>query len=192
MNTAKADENRNQDHPNCSEANTMIGLPERTEAAEYYHRYINRIVNPDVTAEFARQLDEATAVLNRISEEKSLYRYAPDKWSIRQLWSHVNDAERVFVFRALWFARGVETPLPGFDQDVVVAGARADEREWSRHVEEFRNIRLSTISLFRNLPADAWKRTGVASGFNFTVHAMAYIAAGHVDHHLAVLRERYL
>jgi DinB superfamily len=172
--------------------NGMIGLPQRTEAAEYYHRYIDRIANPDVTAEFTRQLDETTAFLNQISEEKSLYQYAPDKWSIRQMWGHVNDTERVFVFRALWFARGLETPLPGFDQDVVVAGARADEREWSRHVEEFRNVRLATISFFRNLPAEAWKRTGTASGFSFTVHALAYIAAGHVDHHLAVLRERYL
>jgi DinB superfamily len=172
--------------------NNMIGLPQRTEAAQYYHQYIDRIVNPDVTAELALQLDETVAILNRISEEKSLYCYAPDKWSIRQMWSHVNDAERVFVFRALWFARGMKTPLPSFDQDVLVTGARADERDWSRHVEEFQSIRLSTITFFRNLPAHAWKRTGTASGCPFTVHALAYVTAGHVDHHLGILQSRYL
>jgi hypothetical protein len=172
--------------------NAMIGLPERTEAAEYYHKYIYRIVNPDVTAELARQLDQTTTFLDRISEEKSLLRYSPDKWSIRQMWGHVNDAERVFVFRALWFARGMETPLPGFDQDTVVTGAQADKKEWSRHVEEFRSVRQATLSFFRNLPPEAWKRAGTASGYSFTVHALAYIAAGHVDHHAAMIRERYL
>jgi DinB superfamily len=171
---------------------SMIGLPQRSEAAEYYHRYIDRIDNPDITAELKRQLEQATVVLNSISGEKSLYRYASDKWSIRQMWGHVNDTERVFVLRALWFARGLESALPSFDQDVVVAGARSDEIEWSRHVEEFRNVRLATISFFGNLPREAWKRVGIASGFSFTVRALAYIAAGHVDHHMSILRERYL
>lgn len=170
----------------------MIGLPSRTEAAEYYFTYIDRITNPDVTAELTRQLGETMAFLRSISEEKSLYRYAPGKWSIREAWGHVNDAERVFVYRALWFARGVETPLPSFDQEIVVAGAHSDETEWSRHVEEFQDIRRATISFFHNLPPEAWMRTGTASGCAFTVHALAYITAGHVNHHLAVLRDHYL
>jgi DinB superfamily len=171
---------------------SMIGHPQRGEAAEYYHRYIDRIDNPDIIAELKRQLEQTTVVLNSISEEKSVYRYGPDRWSIRQMWGHVNDTERVFVLRALWFARGMESALPSFDQDVVVAGAHSDEIDWSRHVEEFRNVRLATISFFGNLPQEAWMRTGTASGFSFTVRALAYIAAGHVDHHLSVLRERYL
>jgi DinB superfamily len=170
----------------------MIGLPERTEAAEYYFKYIGRITSNDITSVLETQADETAAFLRGISEEKSLYRYAPGKWSIRQAWNHVNDSERAFIFRALWFARGFESPLPSYDQEIAVAAAGADEVPWARHVEEFRQIRLGTVAFFRNLPAEAWKRSGTASGNLFTVRALAYIVAGHTVHHMAILRERYL
>ena len=169
----------------------MIGIPERTEAAPYYFTYIDRIIGADIVSRLESQLEEATGFLNSISEEKSLFRYAPGKWSIREVLSHLNDCERMFVFRALWFARGFDTPLPSFEQEIAAAAARADETPWSRHVQEFQQIRRATLPFFRNLPEEAWKRTGIASGNQFTVRALAYIAAGHVDHHLAVLRERY-
>lgn len=168
------------------------GVPQRDEAAPYYFTYIDRISSPDVVSVLEDQVTEATALLRGISEEKSLYRYAPEKWSIRQSWSHVNDAERVFVYRALWFARGFESPLPSFEQEIGVAGARADGVAWARHVDEFRNVRQASLSFFRNLPADAWNRRGTASGNPFTVRAMAFIVAGHAAHHMAILRERYL
>jgi hypothetical protein len=98
----------------------------------------------------------------------------------------------LFVFRALWFARGFDSPLPSFDQDVAVSTAGSDDRSWRSHVEEFRTIRNATVSFFQNLPADAWMRRGVASGNPFTVRALAYISAGHVSHHVKILRERYL
>jgi hypothetical protein len=104
--------------------------------------------------------------------------------------NHVNDVERVFVFRALWFARGFNAPLPGFDQEV--ASTKADELSWSRHIDEFRTVRLSTLSFFRNLPGEQWSRTGVADENLFTVRALAHIVAGHVTHHTAVVKERYL
>ena len=106
--------------------------------------------------------------------------------------NHITDTERAFAFRALWFARGFQAPLPSYDQNIAAAGAEADNVSWSAHVEEFRRVRLSTISLFRNLPAEAWTRSGIASDNPFTVRALAYIIAGHVAHHVAVLRERYL
>ena len=106
--------------------------------------------------------------------------------------SHLNDTERLCVFRALWFARTFDSPLPSFDQNIAIAGARADERSWCSHVAEFRAVREATLEFFDNLPADAWGRRGVASGSPFTVRALAYIAAGHVIHHAAILRERYL
>ncbi len=127
-----------------------------------------------------------------ISEEKSLYRYAPEKWSVRQVVNHVNDTERVFVSRAFWFARGFDSPLPSYDQDLSAAAARADEVPWADHVEEFRGIRLATVAFFRNLPAAAWGRSGIASGNPFSVRALAYITAGHASHHVAILQERYL
>jgi len=170
----------------------MISRPEADEAAPYYFRYINRVTSNDILSVLQSQLDETVPVLRGISEEKSLYRYAPEKWSIRQLWGHVNDAERVFMMRALWFARNFDTEMPSFEQEIAVAAAESDNVPWAWHVEEFREIRLATISFFRNLPAEAWMRKGVASGNPVSVRACAYIVAGHVMHHEAVLREKYL
>ena len=170
----------------------MTGRPEKSEAGAYYFNYIDQVPGTDVSAVLAAQLEECTALFSEISEEKSLYRYAPDKWSIRQLLNHVSDTERAFAFRALWFARGFDTPLPSYDQNIAAAGAGADAVAWALHVEEFHRVRLATISLFANMPAEAWMKTGIASDNKFTVRAMAFITAGHVTHHLKVLRERYL
>ena len=170
----------------------MIGLPERTEAPPYYFKYIDRISNADVLEELAKQLEEALELFSGISEERSLHRYGPEKWSVRQVLNHVNDTERVFVFRALWFARGFDSPLPSFDQNVSSAAAGADEIPWARTVEEFDGVRRATLDFFRNLPADAWMKSGIASDNPFTVRALAFITAGHLTHHMAILREKYL
>lgn len=168
-----------------------IGRPDRSEAAEYYFKYIERIKGDDPVAALESQLGEVLASLETISDETSLFRYAPDKWSLRQVLCHLNDTERVFVYRALWFARGFDTPLPSFDQDVAVASAGADEVSWTSRLEEFRGIRQASIALFRNLPAEAWLRRGIASDNPSTVRALAYIVAGHVAHHMAIVHERY-
>ena len=170
----------------------MTGIPERTEAADYYFKYIDRIPSTDIVGQLASQMDDQLAVLRNISEEKSLHRYAPGKWSIRQLWNHVNDCERVFVFRAFWFARGFDSPMPSFDQDPAAVAARADDVSWASHIEEFRGVRLSTLAFFQNLQVEAWSKKGVASGNPCTVRALAYIAAGHAAHHASILQERYL
>ena len=170
----------------------MIARPQNTEVAPYYFTYINQVTGEDPVATIENQLAESQALFSNISEDKSLHRYAPDKWSIRQVLNHITDTERAFAFRALWFARGFDTPLPSYDQNIAATGADADRIPWAAHVEEFRNVRLSTISLLRNMPAQAWTRSGIASGNPFTVRALAYIIPGHVTHHLALLRERYL
>lgn len=162
------------------------------EAAPYYFRYIDLVQTDDVVSFLQTQLNETMPVLESISEEKSLHSYAPGKWTIRQVLNHVNDGERLFVNRALWFARGFQDPLPSFDQDIAATGAQANDTPWAQLVEEFRNVRLATHSFFLNLPAEAWGRTGIASDNPFTVKALAYIVAGHVAHHTAVLKERYL
>jgi len=180
-------------HPSqTANITSMIGRPEPNEAAPYYFGYINRVSSGDILHELENQLDTTPAFLRGITEEKSLYRYAPEKWTIRQMWGHVNDTERVFLMRALWFARNFDTPMPSFDQDIAVSAANSDDIPWARHVEEFHEIRLATISFFRNLPEEAWSRKGVASGNPFTVRACAYIVAGHTAHHGAVLKEKYL
>ncbi len=170
----------------------MTGRPGNTEAAPNYFTYIDRVPGNDVMAVLESQWEDLAPLLSAISEEKSLHRYAPEKWSIRQLLNHVTDTERAFAFRALWFARGFESHLPSYEQDIAASGAQADHVSWAAHVEEFQRVRLATISLFRNMPPDAWMKTGIASDNRFTVRALAFIIAGHVAHHVAVLRERYL
>jgi len=170
----------------------MIVPPDRTEAAEFYFTYIDKVPPGDVRRVLADQAGEVLTLLRGINDERSLDRYAPAKWSIREVVSHINDAERVFSFRAFWFARGLEGPLAGFDQDAVIRSAGADERSWGRHLDEFAAIRAATIALFDDLPDEAWDRRGIASDKPVTVRALAYICAGHVAHHLEVLRTRYL
>ena len=170
----------------------MTGAPERSEAVPYYFTYIDRIVTDDIVGFLQTQLAGAITLFDGISEEKSLHRYAPGKWSIRQVLNHVTDTERTFLFRALWFARGFEDPLPSFEQDVAAAGAAADECSWARHVEEFRAVRQASHAFFKNMPESGWMRSGVASGNRFTVRAIAYTVAGHYAHHASILRERYL
>jgi uncharacterized damage-inducible protein DinB len=170
----------------------MNGRPYPSEAASYYFTYIDQVAGDHPLPAIESQLDDYEPLLSSISEEKSLYRYGPGKWSIRQVFNHVSDTERAFAFRALWFARGFDTPLPSYDQETSSAGANADAVSWAAHVEEFKRVRLATVSLFRNLPAEAWMRTGTASGNPFTVRALAFIIPGHVTHHFRILRERYL
>jgi len=169
----------------------MIGRPQNSEAAPYYFTYIDLVSGDDPVRVIAQQLDETSAFCASIPEERSLYRYTEDKWSIRQILSHINDTERTFAFRALWFSRGFEAPLPSLDQNVAAAGAQADRLPWAAHVEEFRGVRLASLALFRNMPAEGWKRGGVASDNYVTVRALAYMIAGHLMHHLLVIRERY-
>lgn len=170
----------------------MIGRPESNEAAPFYSTYINRVSGDDAMGTLENQRQESLAFFSGISEEKSLCRYSPEKWSIRQVLNHVSDTERAFAFRTLWFARGFESALPSYDQEVAAEGAQADRVSWPAHVEEFRRVRLATISLFENMPPEAWMRSGIASDNRFTVRAMAFIIAGHFAHHVAVLGERYL
>lgn len=166
--------------------------PQANEAASYYSQYIDLAPSDDIIGFLHSQLNETMPLLESISDEQSKYRYAPEKWSIRQLLNHVSDGERIFLGRAVWFARGFTDPLPGFDQEVAAAASGADDTPWPQLVEEFRTVRLATLSFLLNLPDEAWQRSGVASDNPVTVNALIYIIAGHVAHHMNVLKERYL
>jgi hypothetical protein len=166
--------------------------PDAAEAAEYYFTYINKVPTGDIRRVLADQAGDALTLLRGISDEQSLRRYAPGKWSIREVVSHINDAERVFSFRAFWFARGFDAPMPSYDQDAGMPEAMADPREWDSHLDEFAAIRAATVALFEGLPDAAWDRRGIASDHSVSVRALAYICAGHVAHHIGVIRERYL
>jgi hypothetical protein len=170
----------------------MSAPPERDEAAEYYFRYIDLVPPGNICESLRTQGAEVLEVLQGISEEDSAHRYAPDKWSIGEVVNHLIDCERLFVFRAFWFARGFDSPLPSFDQHLAVETADAARRPWPSLVVEFSALRGSTLAFFRTLPEDAWARRGIASGNPFSVRALAWLTAGHVTHHLGILRERYL
>jgi len=166
--------------------------PNTTEAADYYFKYIDLITSDDIVPAMESQMGEMLQLLSGISEEQSLHAYGQGKWTIREVLNHVNDGERVFSGRAFWFARGFNDPLPSFDQDIAVQFAHANNTSWAHLVEEFKYVRLATISFFKSMPAEAWDRTGIASDNPVSVRAIAYIIAGHVAHHMNVLQEKYL
>jgi hypothetical protein len=165
--------------------------PARDEAAEYYFKYIDLVPDGDVCATLARQHGETLAFLRGVPASHAHHRYAPDKWTISGVVAHINDCERLFTFRALWFARGLELPLPSFDQDIASRHDDADARSLESHIDEFDALRRASLAFFRHLSPEAWNRRGIASGNPFSVRALAYATAGHVMHHSRILRERY-
>ncbi|SRR5581483_1230502 len=172
--------------------NDFSTRPAADEAAEYYFKYINAVADGDILATLDQQRHDTVALLQSVSESRAGYRYEPEKWSIKELVGHINDSERLFASRALWFARSLPGALPSFDQEIAVKAAGSDELTLAALTHEFDAVRGATLDLFRNLGSEAWSRDGIASDYRFTVRALAWIIAGHVIHHSRVLRERYL
>lgn len=170
----------------------VMSPPGRDEAADFYFTYISKVPGNDVMAVLDSQLSAIMPALRDVTEEQSLYRYSPGKWSMREVVNHMSDSERLFSFRAFWFARGMTDPQPSFDENTAARLASSDERPWASHLDELESLRAGTLALFGNLPHEMWMRRGVANGSPITVRALAYICAGHVTHHMSVLRERYL
>jgi hypothetical protein len=170
----------------------MHERPVSSEAHEYYFKYINLVPDGNVVELLDTQRAETLSLLRSVPETRGSFRYGDGKWSAREVIGHINDTERVFAMRAFWFARAHETSLPSYESDAVVAISRSHERSWNTLVEEFDSVRAATLTLFRYLPDEAWGRRGIASEMPFSVRALAYISAGHVIHHLKILRERYL
>ena len=171
---------------------SMITRPARDETVEYYHPYIDLVPDGDIRQILDEQQMETLSFLETIPEALATHRYAPEKWSVGEVLGHLNDSERLYTMRAFWFSRAMESPLPSFHSEAAVNIAKHADRTVSTLVHEFASIRASTIDLFRHLPPEAWQRRGVASDYPFSVRALAYIAAGHVIHHVQILKERYL
>ena len=168
-----------------------IGRPGDDEYGDFYSGYVERAAGDDPLALLRRQLDEPMAALRALPARWHGHRYAEGKWTVQQVVSHLVDAERVFSQRALRFSRGDDQPLPGFDENLYVARAPLAERPWASCVAELEHQRRANLELFSWLPAEAWTRSGEASGHKVTVRALAFILAGHFAHHQAVLAERY-
>ena len=170
----------------------QIGRPDQTEYLPYYEKYVALVPAGDVLATLSRQMEETLALLGGVDEGRAAHRYEPDKWSVKGVVGHVIDTERIFAYRALRFARGDQTPLPGYDQDDYGRVANFDARTLASLVAELASVRAATIALFRSLDAAAWQRRGTANNAEVSVRALAHIIAGHELHHMQVLRTRYL
>ncbi len=173
--------------------NSVIGSrPESGEYAPYYEKYIQLVSGDNSVLAVQKSLDETQGLLSQIDEEKSLFRYAEGKWSIKEIVGHLIDTERIFGFRALCFARNDKNVIAGMEQDDYVRNANFDNVRFAKLAEEFRLVRGATIAMFQNFTADAWLRSGIASDNLVTVRALAFMIAGHEIHHLNILKERYL
>ena len=168
-----------------------IGRPEPTELAEYQQVYLATISGDDILSILEQQIQAMSASFRAIDEAKGNYRYAPGKWSVKEVIGHVSDTERVFAYRALTFARNDSAALPGFDQDPWVDQAHHGESPLLEIVSEFEAVRRSTIHLLRQLKPEAWMRWGTANNRRITVRAQAFVMAGHAQHHFEILKSRY-
>jgi hypothetical protein len=166
--------------------------PAGDEYNPYYGRYIGGVPEGEMLVTLRDQLASTEALLREFGEARAGHRYAPGKWSVKEVVLHVADAERIFAYRALRIARADATPLPGFEQDDYVPTSGADARPLAELAAELRSVRAATITLFAGLPAEAFARRGTASNSPVSVRALAWIIAGHERHHARILRERYL
>lgn len=169
----------------------VIGPPQPGEYQEYYGRYISLIQGNDILSTLDRQRSETVQFLSGRSDADGNFRYAPEKWSAKEVLGHVNDTERVFAYRALRISRADATPLAGFEQDDYVRNGPFANRPLADLIEDYIAVRRATLSLLRNLDEPAWERRGTANKNEVTVRALAYIIAGHELHHRRILEEKY-
>lgn len=173
-------------------SNPPAQRPEKNEYAPFYETYVSLVPETNILAALEQQIEQTRALLTGISEEKSLFQYAPDKWSIRGVIGHMIDGERVFSYRALTFARGDIVQLAGFDENEYAQEAEFDQIPLADLITEFLALRTANVQMFKHLNTRAWSRDGIASNNRVTVLALAYIMVGHVRHHSKILQERYL
>lgn len=169
-----------------------IPRPDAGEYASSYSSYLSRVPDGDLLRTLESQRRETQQLLAGLSEQQARHRYAPGKWSIKEVIGHVADAERVFCYRALTFARGGAQALPGFDEQAWAPAGKFDSRSLADLAAELDAVRRATIALFSGLPRETMAHRGVANNNPVTVRALAWIIAGHERHHVAILRERYL
>jgi hypothetical protein len=168
----------------------MIERPVESEYAPFYAGYIAKITDVDVLEMLERQSDQLRELASAASPEQQEFRYAPGKWSVREVVGHLIDGERIFGYRAFRIGRGDQTPLPGFDENEYVAASDYDRRDLMSLADEFALVRAANLAVFRGLSGKERRRLGTANGHPVSVRALAFIMAGHVEHHVALLGER--
>ena len=158
----------------------------------YFHTYVKLVADRDLRSLWPEQKELAEKFFSRITEEESLYRYAEDKWTIREVLQHIIDTERVFCYRALSIARKHATTLPSFDENMFAQHSHANDRNWHSLVHELCTVRSATEALFNSFNDEQYHASGAVSDYEVSVLALGYIIAGHLYHHLHIIRERYL
>jgi hypothetical protein len=158
----------------------------------FYDTYINAVKENDLAAALKKSLKQFLKTVKNIPSKKIDYAYAEGKWTVREMLQHMIDAERVFAYRALWFARKDQAPLPGFDEKNWAVTANASKRDWDDMIEEFSYVRKSTQALFAAMDEEQLRSSGVANNNTINVAGLGFVCAGHLNHHLRVLQERYL
>jgi hypothetical protein len=165
--------------------------PKAAEYNAYYDRYISLIPGNNIVDTLEKQISKTVAMLSARGDEVGELRYAPGKWTVKEVLGHVNDTERIMSYRALRIARGDQTPIEGFEQDDYIRNGPYAELRLVDLLEEFKNIRAATLRLFRNLRPEDWTRRGIANNNEISVRALAYVIGGHELHHRNLLEERY-
>ncbi len=166
--------------------------PEPSEYDAYYHKYISLVPEVDIRTSFANQPVELRQEFEGIAEDKGIFAYEEGKWTIKEVLSHLIDGERIFAYRMLRISRGDETPIEGFEQDGYIENSNANNRPFSDLLDEFELNRKANALMLNNLDETALVRVGTASGVPVSARALANICIGHVRHHLAILKDRYL
>jgi DinB superfamily len=166
--------------------------PDLTTIPEWYHRYIKKVAGNDPVAAMREQTPVMLRFFNKLPVEKRNYRYAKDKWTIKEMLQHIIDAERVFAYRGLCIARKETTSLPGFDENDYALASKAKKRDWADMMEELKTLRRSTEILFGSFDREQMSSVGIANNNPVSVLAIAFILTGHIYHHMDVISERYL
>jgi hypothetical protein len=169
-----------------------MNRPETSEYDPYYERYISLVAESDIIDELAAQPTKLQDIFTAMPEEKGEFRYAEGKWSIKELLGHLIDGERMFAYRTFRISRGDETPIEGFEQDGYIENAHSNDRSFADLLDEFSLLRRANMIFVKNLTDDAWLRIGTANNVKISVRALVYIMAGHIEHHLQILKDRYL
>jgi uncharacterized damage-inducible protein DinB len=170
----------------------MIQKPAVTEYPTFFATYIERVASDNLLQELEDNSKQTIAILEGLTEKQASFRYAPGKWSLKEVIGHMVDTERIMSYRALRIARGDATPLPGFDEKTYVSHSEFSERSLESLLHSFSIVRQATLNLLEQFPADAWLRVGVVSNNEITVRALGFIIAGHELHHRDVIIERYI
>lgn len=169
-----------------------MSRPQPAEYDPYYQKYIGLVPEDEIVPALEAQIDELKKIFAGVPEEQGTFAYDDGKWTVKEVISHLIDGERIFAYRAFRIARGDRTPIEGFEQEGYIENAHANRRSFAELLNEFKLLREANLLFFKNLEMGDWVRTGIANNVEISVRSLAWIMVGHIRHHTAILRERYL